>query len=845
MLRALILAFHDDAARHVGDAHGGVGLIDVLATSARGPVGVHAQIRRIDVNVLDLLELRQDRNGAGGGVDAALRFGRGDPLYTMRAGLKLVARKDPAAGDAADDLLIAAVLARAFAHDFDGESLGFGVARVHAQEVARKQRRLVAPGPGAHFEKDVVLVARIRRDEHLQQRRLRCHEPLSCGEDFLRCKRAHGSIRIRQQLLGRRERALLIPKAAIALRERLQPRVFHGEVPELRRAPGYFRRGEQPPDLLEAIGHPFDAVPYRVLHVYRAAVRAMRGMARHFIVSSMNRHGISVTGAVAAVAVVVTASCSAARTTQTAPEHPQDPNTLTLLAELALEHGDCRLAAENYAAAARQNAVAIARRASEVGLACENLPAAWQSVQRWRALAPADVDAATTYAAIAIKLYKLPAARAGVQTVIKAAGANTDARIGQLATALLEEAEAPAVLDVISGAVGTQPSAKTLALLAQLSLEAFDPQRAERYARQALEREPSLTAAKQILARVYVMQADVPQAITTAREVMASDPKNFTFELAEVLVALDRREEARQELERVRAAGTASAEVDQRLAVLAFQDGDLAEAQRRFADLAARGEIGEGVVLYLADIAARDGDQAAAIAGYRQLENSALAITARTRAAAILLPEHRAAAFALLDDYAVAHPEQSFELTLTKVHLLADHGEIDAALALIQAALERHPSHPALEYERAVLLERAGDVHGSVAALDRLLSARGDDPTLLNALGYTLADHGVELPRAEKLIRRALVISPDNPAVLDSLGWVRFKRGDGHGAAPILAHAYALGRDSDIAAHFGEALWHNGDETQARNVWAAALARDPASPLVKSTMTRLLPPEKS
>jgi Flp pilus assembly protein TadD len=548
---------------------------------------------------------------------------------------------------------------------------------------------------------------------------------------------------------------------------------------------------------------------------------------------------------VAAWAVVVTAGCSAARTPHTAPAHSQDPSTLTLLAELALERGDCRLAAEDYAAAALQSAAPIARRASEVGLACENLPAAWESVQRWRVLAPADADAATTYAAVAVKLYKIPAARTAAQTVIQAAGADADARIGELATALLEEAEAPAVIAVMSAAVGAQASAQALTVLAQLSLEAYDPQRAERYAREALERDPNLAAAKQILARVYVMESDAPQAIATAREVMASDSKNSTFELAEILVALDRREEARQELERLRAAGAASAEVDQRLALLAFQEGDLPEAQRRFSDLAARGDVGEGVILYLADIAARDGDAAAALAGYRQLENSSLALTARTRAAAILLPSNRAAAFALLDDYAVAHPEQSFELTLTKIHLLADHGETDAGLALIQAALERHPRHPALEYERAVLLERADNVHESVATLDRLIGERPDDPTLLNALGYTLADHSQELPRAERLIRRALAFSPDNPAILDSLGWVRFKRGDAHGAAPILAHAYALGRDSDIAAHLGEALWRSGDETQARNVWAAALARDPASPLVKSTMTRLLPPAKS
>ena len=65
-------------------------------------------------------------------------------------------------------------------------------------------------------------------------------------------------------------------------------------------------------------------------------------------------------------------------------------------------------------------------------------------------------------------------------------------------------------------------------------------------------------------------------------------------------------------------------------------------------------------------------------------------------------------------------------------------------LALLQAALERHPGHPALEYENAVVLESAGKVHESVAALDRLIAERPDDPTLLNALGYTLADHKLQ-----------------------------------------------------------------------------------------------------
>jgi predicted Zn-dependent protease len=80
---------------------------------------------------------------------------------------------------------------------------------------------------------------------------------------------------------------------------------------------------------------------------------------------------------------------------------------------------------------------------------------------------------------------------------------------------------------------------------------------------------------------------------------------------------------------------------------------------------------------------------------------------------------------------------------------------------------------------------------------------------------------------------------PDNPAVLDSLGWVRFKRGDSKGAIEQLARAYALAHDPEIAAHWGEALWKGGNQSEARRVWAAALARNPDSDELKATVARL------
>lgn len=535
------------------------------------------------------------------------------------------------------------------------------------------------------------------------------------------------------------------------------------------------------------------------------------------------------------------AACATSRTSRDTPDS-RDPAALTVVAEIALTRGDCKTAAESYAEAAQYGAIPLARRASEVALACEHVPAAWKAASRWRTLAPGDREASAMYAVVAIKLYRIADARSAIVDFAKTQTAQDPSGLSELAGLLLEQSDAPAVLAAMSGALDPAAvSPDTDALLAELALDANDAQRAQNYAQEALNRDPNQFGAKRVLARAYVVRGDATKAISTAREIMREDPTRGAFELAEVLTALDRIEEAHQELERLRSTKASVSEIDRRLALLAYNAGDLKEAQQRFTELATHGEASDAALLYLADIAAREGDTDAALAGYRRLADSAFALEARSRAASILLDRSkRTEATLLLDDYVSDHPDTEFETRLSEARLLADHGDAEGGLALLSAALEKHPKHPAIEYDRAVILERAGRVKESVDVLEYLLRDRPEDPVLLNALGYTLADHALDLPRAESLIHKALAATPDSPAVLDSLGWVRYRQGDPSGALPELEHAYSLEHDADIAAHWGEALWTSGKHQEARRVWASAVARAPAAPLLKATMARFL-----
>jgi predicted Zn-dependent protease len=573
------------------------------------------------------------------------------------------------------------------------------------------------------------------------------------------------------------------------------------------------------------------------------------------------------------LAAALLTACASVPPHRAAAPPAADPSALTLTAELELKRGNCRVAAEAYAQAAATGDARLAQRAAEVGVACQHLPAAWSAVTRWRSLVPPDdLDAAALYALVALKLYRTADARTAVRDYCRSVLAKTapppaqsDAArrphampdpsvraLADLVSLLLGDTDAAAVL----AAMGEVPeplasSPQVLALFADLALAAYDGKRAEDFAQRALKADPGNLAALRALARAYVLRGDAEHAIATARTAISVDAARGGLELAQVYASLDRVEEAHQQLESLRSGnGIPAGEIDRELAQLAFESGDLKEAQQRFAALLASGEGAETAQLALADIAVRDGDPERAIAGYRRLYDSSVAVTARARAAGLLLgrtsraDSARAEALALLDDYGAEHPDEELQVSLTKAHLLADHGDAEAGLEVLSGELERHPQHPSVQYDRAVILDQAGHVHESVSALEKLLAQRPDDPALQNALGYTLADHSLELSRAEGLIRRALTVMPDNPAALDSLGWVHFRRGDAHDAAGTLARAYSIDHDAEIAAHWGEALWVSGAQGEARRVWAAALAREPDSRPLKATVARFIPDAK-
>ena len=253
MLRALFLALDHHAGRQVGDAHGRVGLVDVLAASTGGAVSVDAQVGRVDLDGRLLVRLGQHGHGAGRGVNAALGLGFRHTLHAVGAGLELELGVDIVALDAGDHFLEAAVLTGVFREDLDPPTLALGIARIHAEQVAGKDRRLVAAGAGTDFEEHVAPILRIFRQQHALQAAFQLLQLHAGTGDFLFSHLAQIRIAVLEQRLGAFEVTLHLAEVAVGEDHRLDFGVFLGIGAKLALIADHFAIAKQRGEFLVAI----------------------------------------------------------------------------------------------------------------------------------------------------------------------------------------------------------------------------------------------------------------------------------------------------------------------------------------------------------------------------------------------------------------------------------------------------------------------------------------------------------------------------------------------------------------------------------------------------------------
>jgi tetratricopeptide (TPR) repeat protein len=176
-----------------------------------------------------------------------------------------------------------------------------------------------------------------------------------------------------------------------------------------------------------------------------------------------------------------------------------------------------------------------------------------------------------------------------------------------------------------------------------------------------------------------------------------------------------------------------------------------------------------------------------------------------------------------------------------EVQLLRDNKQFGLTYALLQQAVQREPGDVDLRYDLAMAAEKLDKVDDMEKLLRQVIVDKPDYHHAYNALGYSLADRRLRLPEARELVKKALEFAPNDPFILDSLGWVEFRSGNLAEALQILQGAYQSRPDAEIAAHLGEVMWSMGQQEQARAVWKAAVLQSPDNDALLQTIKRLSP----
>ena len=160
--------------------------------------------------------------------------------------------------------------------------------------------------------------------------------------------------------------------------------------------------------------------------------------------------------------------------------------------------------------------------------------------------------------------------------------------------------------------------------------------------------------------------------------------------------------------------------------------------------------------------------------------------------------------------------------------------------AIRRVAAAGLPERWQLFYDRGVSLERSGEWKRAEGDLLHALDLKPNEPMVLNYLGYSWVDRGENLDRGLKMVEKAVELKPEDGYIVDSLGWAHYRMGDYAGAVQYLEKATELvPEDPTINDHLGDAYWQTGRLVEARYQWRRALQFHPQESEIKPIEAKL------
>ena len=536
---------------------------------------------------------------------------------------------------------------------------------------------------------------------------------------------------------------------------------------------------------------------------------------------------------------------------ETASEKPVEPSHRAfpeevlyqlLVADIALIRGQFELALEKYLQQARQTRdMAVIEMANRIASHQGNRDATLEMALLWLDISPNHAPAHRA----ALQAYALHGDPLGALQHAHWLYINEDDIEAFLAVTAINDGDKEPLIEPLIQAyedLALDRDKKPTAKLAQaiLYLESGRADTAEKTAREYLALAPDNQRGLVFLAQALYQQEKLGDALDLLEDALQRMPQSTSLRLqyARFLTLRD-RPQAIVQFEMLRLKEPDNQQANFLLALLYLNQGTLEPAVELFTRAASDPSLYSDAHFRLGTIAERRGKTDSALLYYRQVLGGNNYLAAASRAAQLLAEDNLDAARSYLQQLRLEQPDNSPDLFQVESNLLVNSDRPEQAFNVLSQGLQAHPGDIQLLYARSMVAESQDNFELVERDLRALLAQDENNAAALNALGYTMLLHTERREEAHKLIKRAYLLNPGDPAILDSLGWALFVLGEPQQALHYLEKAMAMLVDPEIAAHLGEVQWSLGDREAAMESWNRGLELDPHHETIRETMQRL------
>lgn len=503
----------------------------------------------------------------------------------------------------------------------------------------------------------------------------------------------------------------------------------------------------------------------------------------------------------------------------------------TLVGEIAADREDYNTALGYYFHAAKVSKDAhIAQRATEIALRAGNAEAALESGGIWADAAPTDPQAQLVAASLSLK-FSTPELAVPYLARIAALPTREVAEVCvTIRSQLTDAAEYTAFAKATELLVQEKSDSKSL------FMNAFSQEGLENYelAMQnidaALKIEPE--SPQLIAMRVQILRDErkTSDALAYTKQSMKKYPLQLHLRwiYAEQLMDLGQYPEAENYYSELLKDTEYRADSLISLTKIALEKNELSKAEEHLTSILTEVKNSNAAYYYMGRVAQLRDKPESAITWYLQVHDGAYFLTAQVQASLLMSKNSESdKALQRLVILEKAFPEQQKYLALAKTQVLIDSKQFDQALIMLDKSLLANEKDIDLLYARALVASKLGNVSVVEQDLAQVLSTKPNHVESLNILAFTLASYTDRFDDALVHAKKAMALAPEDPFVMDGIGFVYLRMGNYSSAVSYFNKAFSLNRDPDIALHLGEALWRNGQKDQAKQVLKAALQETP------------------